>query len=88
MFVEIFDSQKDIKNTLGKAANNVEAILSKERLRAAIFKSAETVYLILLCNLGDAVRCAVSAALKMAAHNCPLILSYSIFRNKNPSHFA
>ena len=41
----------------------------KGRLRTAIFKSAETEHLIFLCYLGDAIKCAVSAALKMAAHN-------------------
>ena len=38
----------------------------------AIFESAETVHLILLYYLGDAVRYAVSAASKMAARNRPL----------------
>ena len=41
-------------------------------LWAAIFKSAETIHLILLCYLGDAIRCAVSADLKMVARNPPL----------------
>ena len=41
----------------------------KGRLRATIFKSAERVHLILLRYLGDAIRCAVSADLKMAARN-------------------
>ena len=41
----------------------------KGRLRATISKSAETVYLIVLSYLGDAIRCAVSADLKMFARN-------------------
>ena len=38
-------------------------------LRAAILKSAETIHRVLLCYLGDAVRCAVSADLKIVARN-------------------
>ena len=34
-----------------------------------IIKSAETVHLILFCCVGDAMRCAVSANLKMVALN-------------------
>ena len=41
-------------------------------MRETIFKSAETVHLILLCYLGDAIRCAVSVDLKMVARNYPL----------------
>ena len=52
----------------------------KGRLRAIIFKSAETVHLILMCYLGDAIRCAVSADLKMVARNRPL----TEFRKMNP----
>ena len=52
--------------------------LGKVQLRAAIFDSAETVHLILLCCLGDAIRFSVSAALKMAACNRPLTLVPSI----------
>ena len=47
---------------------------SKGRLRAAIFESAETLHLILLCYLGDAIRSAVSADSKMVARNRPLWL--------------
>ena len=49
----------------------------KGRLRVAIFKSAETVYLILLHYLSDAISCAVSAVsadLKMVARNRPLTI--------------
>ena len=49
-------------------------ILHKGPLWATIFKSADTVHLILLCFLGDAIRCAMSADLKMVARNRPLIL--------------
>ena len=35
----------------------------------------DTVHIILLCYLGDDIRCAVSADLKMVARNRPLILS-------------
>ena len=41
----------------------------KGRLRGTIFKSAETVHLIMLCYQGDAIRCALSADLKMVARN-------------------
>ena len=34
---------------------------TKGQLRATIFKSPETIYLILLCYFGDAIRCALSA---------------------------
>ena len=46
----------------------------KGRLRATIFKSAEAVHLILLCHLGDAIRCAVSADLKIVTRNRPLFI--------------
>ena len=36
-------------------------IKNKGRLRANIFKSADTAHLLLLCFLGDAIRCAMSA---------------------------
>ena len=39
-----------------------------------MFKSAETVHLILLCYLADAIRCAASADFKMGARNHPLTL--------------
>ena len=42
---------------------------SKGRLRMTIFKSAETAHLILVCYIADAIRCTVSADLKMAAGN-------------------
>ena len=45
---------------------------AKGRLRATTLKSAKTVYLILLCYLGDAIKCAVSADFKMVARNRPL----------------
>ena len=49
------------------------------RLVAAIFNSAETVHLVvLLCYLGDAIRSAVSADLKMVSHNRPLGLLYLV----------
>ena len=48
-------------------------VAMKGGLRLAIFKSAEKVHGILLCYLGDAVRCAVSADLKMVARNRPLV---------------
>ena len=38
-----------------------------------IFKSNETVHLIMLCNSGEDVGCAVLADLKMVARNLPLI---------------
>ena len=41
----------------------------KGKLWLDIFLSAETVHLILLCYLDDAIRCAVSADLKMVARN-------------------
>ena len=41
----------------------------KGRLRGTIYKSAETVHLIMLCYQGDAIRCALSADLKMVARN-------------------
>ena len=42
----------------------------KGLLRAAIFKSAETLHLIiLLCYLGNAIRCAVSADLALNYHH-------------------
>ena len=44
----------------------------KGRLRASIVKSPETAHLILLYYLGDAMRCVVSADLKMLARNRPL----------------
>ena len=50
----------------------------KGQLRAAIFKLAETVDLILLCYFGDAIRCAVSTDYKMVARNCTLPGSFSI----------
>ena len=40
-------------------------------LRSTIFKSAETVHFILSCYLGNAIRWAVSASLKMVARNRP-----------------
>ena len=46
---------------------------NKRRLRATIFKSAETVHLKLSHYLGDAIRCAVSADLKMIARNHSLL---------------
>ena len=40
------------------------------RSRATIFESAETVHILYCwCYLGDAIRCAVSADLKMVSHN-------------------
>ena len=45
----------------------------KGQLGATIFKSADTAYLILLCYLGDAVRCVVLADSKMFARNSPLM---------------
>ena len=45
----------------------------KGRLRATISKSAETVHLIVLRYLGDAIRCAASANLRMFARNRPLV---------------
>ena len=50
-------------------------IISKGQSRATIFKSADTVYLKLLRNLGDAIRCAASADLKMVLRNRPLMNS-------------
>ena len=44
---------------------------TKGGLRATILKSAETVHLMLLCYLGDAIRCDVSADFKMVARNPP-----------------
>jgi len=49
--------------------------LKQQRLRAAIFKSADTAHLILLCYLGDAIRCAVSVDLKMVARNRPSVVN-------------
>ena len=46
------------------------------------FKSAETVHLMLLFYLYDAIRCSVSADLKMIAPNRPLGLSTYIRINK------
>ena len=61
---------------------------TKGRLRVAIFESAETVHLILLCLLGDALRCAVSADLKMAADNRPLPKTVcSFFKKWIPNAF-
>ena len=45
---------------------------TKGRFRATIFKSAETVPLIFLRYLGDAIRCIVSADLKIVACSRPL----------------
>ena len=42
-------------------------IYCKGRLRATIFKSAETAHLVLLCYFGDAIGWAVSAEKKMVA---------------------
>ena len=42
-------------------------IKSKGQLRATILKSAETVFFIFFCYIGDAIRCALSADLKMVA---------------------
>ena len=57
---------------------------TKRGLRATMLKSAETVHLILLCNLDDAIRCAVSADSKMVARNHPLHKPYSFKRSKKP----
>ena len=46
-------------------------------LRATMFKLAETVHLILLCYLGEAIRYAVSAENKMIACKCPLFTGNS-----------
>ena len=43
-----------------------------------VFKSAETVHLILLCYLCDAVRCDVLADLKMVARNRLLALNDAV----------
>ena len=48
------------------------SLRKKERLRVTIFRSAETVHFILLCHLGDAITCALSADLKMVTRNHPL----------------
>ena len=45
---------------------------TKGGLWATIFKSADAVHLKLLCYLGDAIRGAVSADLKVVARNRPL----------------
>ena len=45
----------------------------KGQLGATIFKSADTAHLILLCYLGDAVRCVVLADSKMFARNSPFM---------------
>ena len=52
---------------------NVFSIKIKGWVRATIIKSAEKVHLILVCYLADALRCAVSADLKMIANNHPLL---------------
>jgi len=48
-------------------------IKNKGRLRTTIFESAEKAHLTMLCYLADAIRSTVSADLKMAARNRPLI---------------
>ena len=53
----------------------IKITFSKGRLRATIFESAETVHLILLYYLGDAIWCAVSADSKMVARYRPLTFS-------------
>ena len=58
-------------------------------VRVTIFKSAETVRLILLCYLGDAIKYTESADLKMVARNRPLVamifLEKSYFNLKTTS---
>ena len=50
-----------------------QVVLIKGRFRTNIFKSAETVYLLFVCYLGDAIRRAMSADSKMVACYRPLI---------------
>ena len=54
----------------------LDGFICMGRLRAAIFQSAVTVHCILLYYFGYAIRCAVSADLKMAARNRPLVFLF------------
>ena len=63
----------------GKVFNKMKGITfslritrSKGPLRATMFESAGMAELTLLCYFGNSVRWAVSAEIKMVAHNCPL----------------
>ena len=69
-------------NILGPFWNKNELEKSKGRLGLTIFKPAETVHLILLCCLGDAIRCAVSVDLKMVARKRSL--EKSIWTHSRP----
>ena len=55
----------------------------KGRFRATIFESAETVYLILLCYFGVAIRRFVPAEKKMVALNRPLCDLYNFITLNN-----
>ena len=52
---------------------------TKGRSRATIFKSDEAVHLILLCYLGDAIKCAVSVDLQMVSRNRPFF-AYKVLK--------
>ena len=69
-------------------ASKLKLLRSKGPLRATIFKSAETVHLISLCYLGDAIRYAVSADSKIVASNRPFVTGMNaVFVIRSYQHF-
>ena len=73
VFIIFFDNIGIKLNQFLNARSHI-SLNDKEKvgLRTTIFKPAETVHLILFCQSGDAIRCAVLANLKMVARNRPL----------------